>query len=49
MRYGGHIYRGPSGFGFLKQPTDSGITCLGSHSTTFGLKIMKVMVNRNTQ
>src|SRR5262249_51080811 len=33
-RYGGQIYPVPDGD--LKQPTDSGITCLGSHSTTFG-------------
>jgi hypothetical protein len=30
----GQIYPAPAGD--LKQPTDSGITCLGSHSTTFG-------------
>ena len=30
----GQIYPVPAGD--LKQPTDSGITCLGSHSTTFG-------------
>jgi hypothetical protein len=32
--YGGQIYPVPAGD--LKQPTDSGITCLGSHSTTLG-------------
>jgi hypothetical protein len=32
--YGGQIYPIPAGD--LKQPTDSGITCLGSHSTTLG-------------
>ena len=30
----GQIYPVPDGD--LKQPTDSGITCFGSHSTTFG-------------
>ena len=30
----GQIYPVPAGD--LKQPTDSGITCFGSHSTTFG-------------
>jgi hypothetical protein len=30
----GQIYPVPAGD--LKQPTDSGMTCLGSHSTTFG-------------
>ena len=32
--YGGQIYPVPAGD--LKQPTDSGITCFGSHSTTLG-------------
>jgi hypothetical protein len=30
----GQIYPVPAGD--LKHPTDSGITCFGSHSTTFG-------------
>jgi hypothetical protein len=30
----GQMYPVPAGD--LKQPTDSGITCFGSHSTTFG-------------
>jgi hypothetical protein len=30
----GQIYPVPAGD--LKQPTDSGITCFGSHSTTLG-------------
>ena len=42
----GQIYPVPAGL--LKQPTDSGSTCLGSHSTTFGKKIVKQMVKRNT-
>ena len=44
--YCGQMY--PAPVGLLKQPTDSGITCFGSHSTTFGKKIVNVMVNRKT-
>jgi hypothetical protein len=38
----------PVPLGFLKQPTDSGSTCVGSQSTTFGKKIMNVIVIRKT-
>src|SRR5262249_6974529 len=46
VAYGGQIYPGP--VGDLKQPTDSGRNCLGSHNTTLGNITVKAMVKRNT-
>lgn len=43
--YYGQIY--PAPLGFLKQPTDSGIKCLGSQSTTAGKKIQNAMAAKN--
>jgi hypothetical protein len=42
----GQMY--PLPLGFLKQPTDSGSSCFGSHSTTFGNCTQKAMVIRKT-
>src|SRR6185436_11860028 len=42
----GQIYPFPSGD--LKQPTDSGKSCFGSHRTTFGKSTVKAIVARNT-
>ena len=42
----GQIY--PAPLGFLKQPTDSGSTCLGIHSTTSGKKMQNAMTAKNT-
>ena len=45
---GGHGQIYPLPLGFLKQPTDSGSSDFGSHSTTSGNSTQKAMVNRNT-
>jgi hypothetical protein len=42
----GQIY--PAPLGFLKQPTDSGKRCFGSHSTTSGRKIDAAIVAKKT-
>src|SRR6185312_181602 len=42
----GQMY--PVPLGFLKQPTACGITCLGSHRTALGAKIVNTIVARKT-
>ena len=42
----GQMYPLPDAF--LKQPTDSGSRCLGSHSTTSGRKMQNTMAARKT-
>jgi hypothetical protein len=44
--YLGQIYPVPAGF--LKQPTDSGSTCLGSQSTTSGKKMQNAITAKKT-
>src|SRR5262252_4195908 len=44
--YGGQMY--PVPVGDLKQPTDSGRNCFGSHSTTLGNSTVKAMVKKKT-